>query len=178
MRHSAASVSHLCMAASSQGLAAPLAAQTWPVPVLPQRRHLLSCTQTQTTMETVTTATSRLKTRSNAQRCGDMSDMRTQICSPKYTVLLHLGQMLGPPEKDEKLAAGRLICINPWWYLTTNVSLNKSFYTQSSSLLSDDSFAIFTPHFSPHPSPVPVRGLFSLLLVWHQFPWKRLQGLH
>lgn len=29
----------------------------------------------------------------------------TGICSPKYTVLLHRGQMLGPPEKDEKLAA-------------------------------------------------------------------------
>lgn len=32
----------------------------------------------------------------------------TAFCSPKYTVLLHLGQMLGPPEKDEKLAAAKV----------------------------------------------------------------------
>lgn len=36
------SVSHLCVAAGSQSLAAPLAAQAGPVPVLPERRHLLS----------------------------------------------------------------------------------------------------------------------------------------
>ncbi len=35
-------------------------------------------------------------------------DMKTPICLPKYTVLLHLGQMLGPPEKDEKLAAEKV----------------------------------------------------------------------
>lgn len=31
--------------------------------------------------------------------------LQTCTCLPKYTVLLHLGQMLGPPEKEEKLAA-------------------------------------------------------------------------
>lgn len=34
--------------------------------------------------------------------------VKTPICLPKYTVLLHRGQMLGPPEKDEKLAAETL----------------------------------------------------------------------
>lgn len=34
--------------------------------------------------------------------------MKAHVCLPKYTVLLHLGQMLGPPEKDEKLAAERV----------------------------------------------------------------------
>lgn len=42
------SVSHLCVAAGSQSLAAPLAAQAGPVPVLPERRHLLSCKHTHT----------------------------------------------------------------------------------------------------------------------------------
>lgn len=37
---------HLCMTPCSQGLAAPLTAQTWPMPVLPQRRHLLGCQDT------------------------------------------------------------------------------------------------------------------------------------
>lgn len=41
-------VSHLCVAARSQSLTASLAAQTGPVPVLPERRHLLSCPHTHT----------------------------------------------------------------------------------------------------------------------------------
>lgn len=68
----------------------------------------------ETTMETVTMATSRLSHRDpfsdtdmihvDIRRGGKQKNW---ICSPKYTVLLHLGQILGPPEKDEKLAAAK-----------------------------------------------------------------------
>lgn len=90
-------MSNLCMASRSQRLTAALAAQAGPVPVLPQRRHLLRCTHTH----------GGDSQHGNQLLYTDTCCMETPVCSPKYTVLLHLGQMFGPPEKDEKLAAER-----------------------------------------------------------------------
>lgn len=92
--------SHLGVAARSQSLTASLTAQTGPVPVLPERGHLLSCTQTHRHGDS-----HHGNQPESLSHIPTLTDMKRPLCLPKYTVLLHLGQMLGPPEKDEKLAA-------------------------------------------------------------------------
>lgn len=101
--------SHLCVAASSKSLAAPLAAQTGAMPVLAQWCHLLGYggkhTQMYTTLVTHCSnhfADSHLlaQTRFLIPRF-----LEAWNYLPKYTFLLHRGHRLASPEKVVMLPA-------------------------------------------------------------------------
>lgn len=101
--------SHLCVAASSKSLAAPLAAQTGPMPVLAQWCHLLGYGGKHTQMYT-TLVTHRSNHFADSHLLAQTRFFIPRFLEawnylPKYTFLLHRGHRLASPEKVVMLAA-------------------------------------------------------------------------